>query len=160
MASPPLLRLYIETWNTLEPSSNDRVRLMSARVKLMTQKTPLYGRGESPPHLPVDPRLAQEEAQRAAGPLARTGVSFRILMTCTPLWAPRLTGRVGNTQSAIVLLLPCYQSYRMHSLPLVNAARGRFPPHLEAPHQFCIEVRSAPVSMSCMHTFHTPNRIH
>jgi len=43
----------------------------------------------------------------------------------------------------------------MHSLPLVTAARGRFPLHLEALRKFVLR-SDQDIAMSCMHSYYNP----
>src|SRR5258708_7269320 len=136
MAWLQLLKLFTGTWNTPEHSSKGQVRLMSAQVMLMMQNMQLYERGGRHPHPLADLRLVLGEARPVAGPLVRTGASFLIQTTCTPLWVPHLAGRARNSRSAIVLPLPCYQSYRTHSPLLVTAARHQLPLLLAALHKF------------------------
>jgi len=127
-----LLKPSTVTWNTPEHSSKGRVCMMI----LMTQNMQLYERRGHHPHLLADLKHAPGEARLVAGLLVRTGASFLIQTTCTPLWVPRLAGRARNSRSAIVLPPPCYRSYQTHLLPLVTAAQGLLLLLLGALHKF------------------------
>ena len=127
-----LLKPSTATWNTPEHSSKGRL----CKMMLMTQNMQVYERRGQHPHLLADPRHALGEARLVAGLLVRTGASFLMRTTCTPLWVPRLAGKARNSRSAIVLPPRCYRSYRTHLLPLVNAAQGLLPLLLGALHKF------------------------